>query len=224
MAGQPFWSPTDASLGANPWDVVRLVASSVRSSGAAAPQRISYVGADSLLPTPGIAGQTITLPGISEISAPKKDIRTNVLVAPGRDNAPVYYLGANPAGFDITFTVWTPDQWDMMQRVLDAIYIAPHKGDPLLSYRVSNPIVAARKIDKVIITSLEGPFLGKFPGGSWAVKLVCLEYAPPPKVVPPLPSSISTSPNAVTGYAGGPTPAAAGAVANPPSKATPPKP
>jgi len=240
MTRVPYWAPLDAPPpgGINPWDIVTLTASAIVQQ----PSDQTYTnevaqdyrsGGVSLYPTvQAVSGKTIRLPGISKIQGISKDARYNVQIAPGVDNAPIYYLGANPGTFEIVCNVWLPSQWAALQNVLETVYIAPNKTTPVASYAIGHPIVVARKFAAVLITKITGPEDGDYgdSGGSMKVTFSCIEYAPPPKVIPPRPTLIGQAPNAVTGFAGGSPQAApgsataTGAIANPPSKAIKPTP
>ena len=237
MSRIPFWSPLDAFTGAvNPWDVCTLTASAVpnqptNTSLDAAFAQDAISGTYSFYRTiPALNGNVIALPGISRVSSLVKDIRLNILVAPGIDNAPIYYLGTNPGTFSLSFTTWMPSQWEAMQQVLEIIQVTPNKSQPIVTYSVNYPTVLARKIGPVIVNKITGPEPGDFDGGSMKVTFDCTEYSPPPKQPPVRPSAIGQAPNAVTGFPGSnpnSAPGAAtavGAIANPPSKSLKPAP
>lgn len=130
----------------------------------------------------------IPLPGICEVKGlPKCKVKSKK--APGSKGNRPTLLGYDPIEFDITCTIWTSSQWDIMQDLIDTLWNKPLANpryigrtrniDPAqFTHAVDYPSLQAFMIRYAVITQFGLPREGKVPG-AMQFDIKCLENRDP---------------------------------------------
>jgi len=149
----------------------------------------------------------IRLPGVSDVKGlPKCKVKSKK--APGSKGNRPTLLGYEPIEFDITCTIWTPSQWDLMQEMIDALWNQPLSNpryigrtkniDPAqFTHAVDHPKLQAFNIRYAVITQWGLPHDGKEPG-EMVFDIKCLENRDPGSknvTATPKPAPVKRHPN-----------------------------
>jgi len=168
MAGAAFWEsgvsgPTTFSNGAG--DKVRTI----NKTYADHPWDIAYVDGRPL------PGECEVLDGLTEIGIDNKN-------PDGKDGSAITVKGYRPGPFIIACTVWTEEQADALQSVIDRVWRRPKKRAKVADVAVSvhHPALEWYGIGSAVLTGMTMPRPGRFDG-SKVVHFKFLENVPPGK-------------------------------------------
>lgn len=100
--------------------------------------------------------------------------------AQNRAGATLTNKGVTPAEIEITITLWTEGQVNVMNKILDEIDPRPTKKDPFQAYNVAHPAFQMRGVQFITIEKIEGPNFELT--GKVVFKLNAVEWQPDQKL------------------------------------------
>lgn len=150
---------------------------------------VGYTGADyDTNPWNVVAFDNIRLPGFWDVKGLAKCNVKNKKAPGSKGNKPTI-LGYQPIEFDLVGTIWTPNQWDIMQDEIDRLWNTPmanphyigksKKIDPAqFTHAIDHPKLQAFKIAFCVINQFGLPRDGKDPG-TMIFEIKCTENRDP---------------------------------------------
>lgn len=131
--------------------------------------------------------QGMKVPGISKVRCVPK-MKLDVQKPNGLDGSQVIARGHLPADVQITITIWTRAQWEIMQGILDAIWRKPGKDSRRSrtdasatvskegAISASHPALALYGVSSIILEQPESPEEGA--NGERVIKMKALQFTP----------------------------------------------
>lgn len=121
-------------------------------------------------------------PGIARVSG-KRTKRVDKKPKKGNVSPTLTYVGDRVSEFDVTISIWTKPQWDLLQSLMAIILPKPGlttTEQSNQSVSIYYPSLALAQISACVVESINMLEVGT-PKGVWNLKIHCLEWRPPSK-------------------------------------------
>jgi hypothetical protein len=142
-----------------------------------APRLLNALYSDHPWDTAWMAGKR--LPGLCEVANGLTEIGVDMKKPDGADGSTITVKGYKPGKFEISCTVWTEQQWTVLQKIIALVWRRAQKGSKLksLAFDVSHPALQLLGVHSCVVQAVTYPQAGKFEG-SKIVQFKCIENVP----------------------------------------------
>jgi hypothetical protein len=122
------------------------------------------------------------LPGLCKVLNGLTEIGIDMKKPEGKDGSTITVKGYKPGKFEIACTVWSSDQWDVLQNIISVVWREKKKKAKLatLAIDVSHPALVLLGVSSCVIEGITFPQPGEFDG-SMMVGFKCVENVAPGK-------------------------------------------